>query len=214
MAGVPRSTAGPFVRLVYRLSRRRSRAMAAGGAELPIEPIELFAHNPRLLFGYGMLEQSFASRPRVDAGLRALAPLQSAVMQGCEFCRDIGSQEARRAGVPEAQLMDLHRYRESDRFDARERLVLDLAVAMTSTPVRVDDELFSALREHFDEAQMVELISLVALENLRSRFNAAFGIEAAGFSGGAACALMETSPAPDGARQSTPAAPETAAAAV
>ncbi len=191
LAGVPRESAGPFVRLVYRITRKKADAIAEGEGDHSIETVEIFAHAPRLLLGYGALEQSFAWKPRLDEHLRALVTLKSAVMQGCEFCRDIASQEARRAGISDEQLLDLHRYRESSRFDARERLVLDLAVGMTETPVHVSDELFDSLRERFDDAQLVELVGLVALENLRSRFNGAFAIGSAGFSDGAVCARME-----------------------
>jgi 4-carboxymuconolactone decarboxylase len=191
IAGVPASQASPFVRLAYWMTRRKTQQITGSETERPVEPVELFAHAPRLLFGYGMLEQSFASKPRVDHHLRALVTLKSAVMQGCEFCQDIGSQEARRAGIPDAQLLELHRYRDSEHFNPEERLVLDLAVGMTVTPVSVSDELVSALRERFDDAQLVELVGLVALENLRSRFNGAFAIGSAGFSEGAVCARME-----------------------
>jgi AhpD family alkylhydroperoxidase len=176
---------------VYWITRRKVKQITGGDGERSVEPIELFAHAPRLLFGYGMLEQSFASRPRVDEHLRLLATLKAAVMQGCEFCQDIGSQEARRAGISDQQLLDLHRYRDSEHFNAAERLVLDLAVGMTVTPVTVSDELFSALRQRFDDAQLVELVGLIALENFRSRFNGAFAIGAAGFSEGAVCARLE-----------------------
>ncbi len=112
-------------------------------------------------------------------------------MQGCELCQDIGSQQALAAGVAQEQLLELHRYGESGFFDADERLVLDLAVGMTRTPVQVSDELFSALRERFDDAELVELVNLIAVENLRSRFNAALGLGSAGFNDGAVCARME-----------------------
>ena len=52
---------------------------------------------------------------------------------------------------------------------------------MTKTPSEVTDELFAALREHFDEAQLVELTAAIAWENWRARFNWAFDIGAAGF---------------------------------
>jgi hypothetical protein len=78
--------------------------------------------------------------------------------------------------------------------------VLDLAVGMTMTPVQVSDELIAALRERFEDRQLVELAHMVALENLRSRFNAAFGIGAAGFSEGQVCARLE--PAQASAAQS------------
>ena len=59
------------------------------------------------------------------------------------------------------------------------------------TPVQVSDELIAALGTVFDEPQLVELVNLIAVENLRSRFNAAFALGAAGFSEGMACARME-----------------------
>lgn len=69
--------------------------------------------------------------------------------------------------------------------------MLDYSAAMTRTPVEVPDELFAALRRHFDEAQLVELTAAIAWENYRARFNHAFGIEAQGFSDGAYCPLPE-----------------------
>ena len=69
--------------------------------------------------------------------------------------------------------------------------MLDYSVAMTLTPVEVPDELFAALRRHFNEAQMVELTATIAWENYRARFNHAFGVEAQGFSEGAYCPLPE-----------------------
>jgi AhpD family alkylhydroperoxidase len=192
--GVPRSKAGPLVRVIYHMTRRKVKQIAGGERALRIEPVEVYAHVPRLLLGYGVLEQSVAAKPRVAQHLRALAVLKSAVVQGCEFCQDIASHEARRASASDEQLLNLYRYRDSEHFDETERLVLDLAVGMTTTPVQVSDELFMALRARFDDAQLVELVNLIALENLRSRFNAAFGIGPAGFSEGQACARMETRP--------------------
>ena len=62
---------------------------------------------------------------------------------------------------------------------------------MTQAPVEVPDELFAALRQHFNEAQMVELTAAIAWENYRARFNHAFGVEAQGFSEGAYCPIPE-----------------------
>jgi AhpD family alkylhydroperoxidase len=170
--GVPERDASLLVRIIYRMARHEITKLT-GQRDRLTGDIPIRAHRPRMLIGYGMLEKAIAAKPRVEKRLRALAVLKSAVMQGCEMCQDIGSHEARGAGISEEQLLDLYRYRESEHFDQTERLVLDLAVAMTLTPVQVDDELFAALREHFDDGQLVELVNLIAVENLRSRFNAA-----------------------------------------
>jgi alkylhydroperoxidase family enzyme len=104
---------------------------------------------------------------------------------------DIGSAVGRAAGVTEEQLRELPRYRASDAFDAVEKTVLDYATAMTTTPVEVPDALFAALRQSFDDEQMVELTASIAWENYRARFDHALGIEAQGYSEGAFCVLPE-----------------------
>jgi len=93
--------------------------------------------------------------------------------------------------VSEAQLRDLPRYQASPAFSPLEKVVLDYAVAMTTTPVVVPDALFARLRERFAEAELVELTAAIAWENYRARCDHALGIEAQGFSAGAYCPLPE-----------------------
>lgn len=77
--------------------------------------------------------------------------------------------------------MAVHRFRESELFSPAEKVALELAEAMTETPQRVTDELFDRLREHYSEAEIVEMAAVIALENFRSRFNRCFSVEAHGF---------------------------------
>jgi AhpD family alkylhydroperoxidase len=185
---VPAKQASPLVRLVYRLSRRQL------GRD--VDPVSVYAHLPRLLIGYGMFEQATSKQHRVEERLKALAETKAAAVVNCEFCCDIASSIAREAGVTEQQLIAMPRYRESEEFTALERLVLDYATAMSRTPTTVTDELFGAMREHFDERQLVELTNVIALENMRARFNSAFDMTPAGFSEGTICAIPETEAAP------------------
>jgi len=94
-------------------------------------------------------------------------------------------------GVTEEQLRDLSRYRESGNFTPREKLVLDLAVAMTKTPPDVNDDLFADLQKHFTSPQLVELVTEIGLANLRGRFNTTFRCRIAGYSGDAYCPLPD-----------------------
>ena len=98
---------------------------------------------------------------------------------------------SRASGVTEEQLLDLPRYRTSPAFSPFERVVLEYADRMTDTPVEVSDELFAELRKELDEQQVIELTAAIAWENYRARFDHALGIEAQGFSEGAACAIPE-----------------------
>jgi 4-carboxymuconolactone decarboxylase len=193
IAGVKSNRTGPLTRVILAVARRKTGQLTGRTTERMIEPLEVYAHRPRLLIGYGMMEDATAKLHRVDERLKVLAELKAATLTSCAYCVDIGSQIARRAGVSEGQLLALHRYRDSELFDELEKLVLDYAVGVSSTPVDVPDELFAKLRSHFDDAQLVELTNVIALENMRGRFNLALDIGSAGFSEGVVCAIPEPS---------------------
>jgi AhpD family alkylhydroperoxidase len=170
-----------------------SAAKRTYGREM--EPTRLMAHHRPLLAGLGALsaaDEYFSHA--VEDHLKHLARLRAAQVIGCEWCLDFGSYLAQKGGTPPEQLRELAAWRTSERFDERERLVLEYAEGMTRTPVEVPDELFARLRQHFDERQIVELTMITALENLYSRFNWSLGIEGEGFSEGMYCVRPEADP--------------------
>ena len=179
---------GPLARITAWYSRKRY------GKDLA-PATEAWSHTPGLLAGYGALELAFERSRRLDHKLKLLAELKASTVAGCEWCIDFGSMLSRGGGITEQQLRDLPRYRDSDAFTELEKLVLDYATVMTRTPTEMSDELFEKLRRHLDEAQIVELTTAVALENLRARFNYALGIESQDFSEGSFCAIPEREPA-------------------
>jgi AhpD family alkylhydroperoxidase len=173
-----------FTRLVRWFGRRKF------GRDLA--PIDVYAHSGPLLAASGCFELAIERAHAVDPKLRALAELKTAAIVGCPFCIDIGSALARsRGGVTEQQVRELHAYATSSAFTQLERRVLDFAVAMTQTPVRVEDSAFAALREQLGERAMVELAAAIAWENFRARLNHALGVPVQGFSEGAVCALPQ-----------------------
>lgn len=153
-----------------------------------LEPTSVIAHHRPLLVGYGVIGLAGERFSRsVDARHKHLAMLRASQLIGCEWCLDFGSWLAQRSGLTEAELADLSRWQDSERFGEVDRLVLEYADAMTRTPVEVPDALFDRLRASFDERQIVELTMMIGLENLYSRTNWAMGIEGEGFSEGMYC---------------------------
>jgi alkylhydroperoxidase family enzyme len=86
-----------------------------------------------------------------------------------------------RAGATEAKIAEVATALTSELFDDREKTALEYAEAITFTDRKVTEELFARVRRHFSEPEIVELTAAVALENFRSKFNVALGIEAQGF---------------------------------
>ena len=97
---------------------------------------------------------------------------------------DINASRGMQSGATEDKIRAVDQAATSPLFDEAERAALAYAEVLPTTGQRVSDELFARVRTHFGEAQVVELTAAVALENFRSKFNVALGIEAQGF-----CAL-------------------------
>jgi alkylhydroperoxidase family enzyme len=146
------------------------------------EPLLALAHHTGVLWVTLRMELGVAGRWRkLSPTLRCLATMAPAARIGCSWCMDFGYYVAHHDGVDRAKIEAVPHWRDSDAYTDVERLVLEYADAMTETPPAVTDELVAALREHLSDAQVVELTSLVSLENLRSRTNTALGLESQGF---------------------------------
>ena len=186
--GVAKSQAGPVVKLVYRFGPKAMRKLTGRDPRTGsgLEPIEVWAHQPKMMVGMGRFNQAIRKGKSVDDRIKNLVELKGAQMIGCEFCVDLGSQICRNSGLSDEELIALARYQSSALFTDREKAALDYAVAVMRTPVEVTDELFARMRAHFDDRQLVEITALLTLVNL-DRFNAAFGIGSAGFSDGLVC---------------------------
>jgi len=103
---------------------------------------------------------------------------------------------SRAAGIPEAKVLGVNRWRDSEVYSPVERLVLEYAECITRTPADVPDELRAALREHLTAAQLVELTTAIAWENFRARFNRGFDVQPQNYADGAACVVPDPGGAP------------------
>ncbi|GGS19041.1 hypothetical protein GCM10010252_68070 [Streptomyces aureoverticillatus] len=154
-----------------------------------LDPGRAMAHHRRALWSYLRFEQSVAKWHKLDADLKALAVMASAASIGCSWCMDFGYWENHGRGMDPRKLHDVPLWRESDVYTPLERDVMAYAEAMTANPPEVDDELADRLLARLGEAAFVELTMMVAVENLRSRFNSAMGLTSQGFK--ASCELRD-----------------------
>jgi alkylhydroperoxidase family enzyme len=203
--GVPKSQASLMVKLVYRFGPRAMRKLTGRDPQAGsgIEPMEIWAHQPKMMMGMGRFNQAVRGGKDVSERIRNLVELKGAQMIGCEFCVDLGSQICRNSGMSDAELLALPRYRSSDLFTEQEKAALDYTVAVMRTPVEVTDEVFARTKEHFSDKQIVEITALLTLVNT-DRFNAAFGIGSAGFSDGRVCVLPDRPASASSAASITP----------
>ncbi|MGH7920393.1 MAG: carboxymuconolactone decarboxylase family protein [Candidatus Dormibacteraceae bacterium] len=146
-----------------------------------VDPGLAVANNPRVMQTYLGAEMTVRRWNRVPEGLKLLAVMAAAARIGCSWCMDFGYWDGVQKGLDRAKLRDLPAWRESAAFTPLERAVLAYAEAATATPPEVTDALVDALRPDLDDAQIVEIAMMVAMENLRSRFNSGLGLTSQGF---------------------------------
>ncbi len=148
-----------------------------------VEPARAAALHGGVAMGWGAVEM-VAGRwwKRLDPHLRHLAVQAASGAIGCSWCIDFGYYEGIQQGMVPAKVRDVARWRSSDVYDERERAVLEYAEVATATPAAVPEDLVGRLHRMFSDEQLVELAAWVALENLRSRFNAGLGLRSEGFS--------------------------------
>ncbi|GFE14845.1 hypothetical protein Sgleb_28920 [Streptomyces glebosus] len=163
-----------------------------------LQPALAMGHHPKVLRSYFSFESKVARWKALDPALKTLAEMASAVTIGCSWCVDFGHWHADRLGLPLEKVSKVPDWRSHEEsFTELERLVMEYAEAMTATPPAVTDELAESLRGRLGDTAFVELTTMVAVENLRSRTNSALGLHSQGFSD--ACAIPPRPLMPGGA---------------
>ena len=142
----------------------------------------VYFHHRRVLKAVLGFERRVGRWDALDPTLKSYAQLASAGVIGCSWCLDFGYFLAHHDGLDVAKVREVPRWRESDVFSPLEREVLAYAEAMSTTPLTVTDEMTASLLDQLGAPAVVELTQIVALENMRSRFNSAAGLQAQGYS--------------------------------
>lgn len=111
----------------------------------------------------------------LERGLLHLIKLRASQINGCSFCVDMHSREAREDGETEQRLYLVAAWRESPLFTPRERAAFAWTEAVTRiSEGGVPDELFAATREHFSDAELVRLTMAVSVINIWNRLSVSF----------------------------------------
>jgi AhpD family alkylhydroperoxidase len=107
--------------------------------------------------------------------LRALVELRTSQINGCSYCVDLHSREARAAGEGQQRLDCLPVWRETDLYDERERAALAWAESVTLvSQTGVPDDVFEEVRRHFSEKELVDLTLIIASMNAWNRIAISF----------------------------------------
>jgi alkylhydroperoxidase family enzyme len=128
---------------------------------------------PQLVRAFvGLQAAIWGADAKVDRGLKRLIAHVASRTAGDAYSMAHTASGALHFGVSEAKLDGVANFRESPHFTDAERAALDLALAAASVPNAVTDEMFAALRRHWSDDEVVEIVAAIAATGFVNRWNA------------------------------------------
>jgi len=124
--------------------------------------------------------ESYVRRCGLPQKLLELVKMRASQINGCAYCLDMHSKDARAAGETEQRLYVLPGWRETPFYDERERAALEWTEAVTRiADDGVPDELYARVRRQFSEKELADLtLAVIAINGwnrLAIPFRAAVG---------------------------------------
>jgi len=122
-----------------------------------------------------LLKLSFESQKRLEHSLLKLVEIRASQINGCAYCLDMHTKDARAAGETEQRIYALSAWRETPFFTDRERAALEWTEAVTLVAeTRVPDDVYEQVRQQFSEEELVELTFAVIVINSWNRLQVSF----------------------------------------
>ena len=114
--------------------------------------------------------QRYVRQSGLEQPLLELMRMRASQLNGCAYCIDMHSKDARAAGETEQRLYELDAWRETSFYTERERAALAWTEAVTLVSQgHVPDEIYQIVRKHFSEKEIVDLTLAVAEINSWNR---------------------------------------------
>jgi AhpD family alkylhydroperoxidase len=132
--------------------------------------LDFYRANPAAIKSMMGLEEHLA-KSSLEKSLTELVRLRASQINGCAYCVDMHTSDARKGGETDRRLATVVAWRETPFFTDRERAALEWTEALTLIAQdRVPDHVWEAVRPHFTDAEIVDLTLLVSAINSWNRF--------------------------------------------
>ncbi len=147
---------------------------------LGFTPNSLFTmmHRPRISLAFQEMNKAvMENKGRVTSSLKRELAYLSSMTAGCRYCEAHAIRAAERYGSPQDRLNNIWEYKTYGAFTDAERAVFDLAIAASSIPNAVNDEISENMRKHWDDGEIVEILGVIALFGYLNRWNDSMGTQ-------------------------------------
>jgi len=136
-------------------------------------PNSLFtmARRPEILRAFSELITQIWRTGTVPVGLKPLIAIVASTAAGCRYCQAHETVDAKLRGVPEEKISEIWNFEASALYDEAERAALRFARDASVVPNAITPTHFEDLRRHWDEGEIVEILSVVGLFGFLNRWN-------------------------------------------
>src|SRR5690242_33814 len=122
--------------------------------------------------------EKYVASSGLERSLYELVKTRASQINGCAYCLDMHTKDARKAGETEQRLYALSAWRETPFYTDRERAALEWTEALTLiSQNNIPDDLYESVKEHFSEKEMVALTMAVIVINGWNRLAIPFRTE-------------------------------------
>jgi AhpD family alkylhydroperoxidase len=136
--------------------------------------LDFYQANPNAVKALMGVEQHLL-KSTLEKPLVELVRLRASQINGCAYCVDLHTGDARKGGENDRRLATVVVWRETPFFTDRERAALEWTEAVTLISLeRVPDSVWETVRPHFTDAELVDLTLLVSAINSWNRFAISF----------------------------------------
>ena len=129
------------------------------------------AHRPELMKAFLQLATTVHSSPGLDPILVQMVAHVASTAAGCVYCQAHTAATATRRGAAADKVAAAWDFESDARFSPAERAALSLARDAANVPNRATADHFEALRQHFDDAEIVDLVAVISLFGFLNRWN-------------------------------------------
>lgn len=147
---------------------------------LGFTPNSLFTmmHRPRIAEAFLEMNQAvMENKGNVTSALKRLIAYLCSMTAGCRYCEAHAIRAAERYGAEQEKMNNIWDYKTHPAFTDGERAAFDLAIAASSVPNAVSDEIAENMRKYWEDGEIVEILGVIALFGYLNRWNDSMGTQ-------------------------------------
>ncbi len=133
--------------------------------------VQVMANNPQVLAGFMQVFQATMDESPLPRILKWKVAQAVSDLNQCEYCVDVTHSQLKQFGLSDEEVESLEQT-----LNEKEKVAIDYAQVVTEEAYKIEPKMMKKVKQHFNDAELVELTAVIGLFNFINRFNVALNI--------------------------------------